>query len=194
MRFSAFLIPLFLTALSCSNNEQSQKEEQKTSTDTDQRLAKNYFIDCKKLFTDARQIDSILLKQNEIDPKSAKQAIEAFTAFAYYCVSDTLSPVFLIKTAQVAKSINNIPQAKLVLDKCIADYPSFNNRVAAIFLLAQLYDEPSYLNNENEAKKLYQQIIDEYPESDWAQSAKGAINFIGKSDEEIMKEILQKKK
>jgi TolA-binding protein len=80
-----------------------------------------------------------------------------------------------------------------VLDKCIADYPSFKNRAAALFLLAQLYDEPGYLNDEQEAKKLYQKIIDEHPKSDWASSAKGALSFIGKSDQQIMEELKKKK-
>jgi TolA-binding protein len=104
-----------------------------------------------------------------------------------------LSPVYLVKTAQIAQAINNIPQAKVVLDKCIADYPNFKNRPAALFLLAQLYDEPTYLNNEQEAKLLYQKIIDEHPKSDWAQSAKGAIKFIGMSDNQIMEQLKKRK-
>lgn len=139
-------------------------------------------------------MDSVLMTQTEVDKAKANEAIKAFTDFAYYCENDTLSPMFLIKTAQVARVINNIPQAKVVLDKCIETYPSFKNRPAAMFLLAQLYDERTYLNNEYEAERIYKQIIDEYPKSDWALSAKGAIQFIGKTDEEILKELKKKRK
>lgn len=139
-------------------------------------------------------MDSTLLSQTELDNASANRAIKAFTDFAWYCQGDTLSPVYLIKCAQVAKAVNNIPQAKLVLDRCIGSYPGFKNRPAALFLLAQLYDEPTYLNDEHEAKQLYEKIINEYPASEWVESAKGALRFIGKSDDEIMKDLLRQKK
>lgn len=188
------LVPIAFFFSFCSNNNSQKETEQKTDLDTNKRLAKNYLTDCKKLYAVARKSDSILLSQTEINEASARQAIKDFTDYAYYCQSDSLAPIFLIKTAQVAKSINNIPQAKLVLDKCIEDYPNFENRPAALFLLAQLYDERNYLNDPQQAKKLYQKIIDEFPKSDYAESAKGAIRFVGKSDEEIMQEILKKKK
>lgn len=162
--------------------------------DTVTRLNKNFLTDCKVLFANARRMDSILLQETNVNEASARKAIEAFTDFAFYCHSDTLSPIYLIKTAQVARVINAIPQAKLALDRCIETYLNSPHRAAAIFLLAQLYDEPGYLNDENEARRLYSQIITEYPKSDWALSARGAMNFLGKSDEEIVKEFEKKQK
>jgi len=191
-----FIFSFLALAFSCSNNSGPKNEETKkvSPQGADQRLAKNYLTDCKKLFAEAKQMDSILLNQMEADKASANKAIKAFTDFAYYCQNDSLSPVFLIKTAQVARVINNIPQAKVALEKCIDTYPAFKNRPAALFLLGQLYDESTYLNNEAEARKLYEQIIYEYPKSEWALSAKGAINFLGKSDEEILQELKSKRK
>lgn len=189
-----FLLAFIVFTFSCT--DKSAKKEEKPSaakTDADYHLGKNYLTDCKKLYAEARREDSILLGETEVNKTSATRAMKAFTDFAFYCASDTLSPVYLIKTAQVARAINNIPQAKLVLDKCVETYPDFKNRPAALFLLAQLYDEDTYLNNESEAKKLYEQIINEYPKSDWALSAKGAITFLGKSDEQIMRELKKKK-
>jgi predicted Zn-dependent protease len=192
-----FFLILFtcLLLVSCSNQVSEKKvaEKEITTNDSTRRLSKNFLADCLKLSVEAQHMDSILLNQTEMDSNAANKAIRAFTDFAFYCSSDTLSPVYLIKTAQVALAINNIPQAKVVLDKCIADYPNFKNRPAALFLLAQLYDERTYLNNEQEAKALYQKIIDEHPKSDWAQSAKGAIKFIGMSDNQIMEQLKKKK-
>lgn len=190
------VIMSFLGCVSCSENKTVPVAEISAApekADSNKRLVKNYLTDCRSLYKEARHSDSILLKQTEIDVPSARKAIKDFTNFAYYCQADSLSPMFLIKSAQVARAIGDIPQAKLVLDKCIDDYPTFKNRAAALFLLAQLYDDPGYLNNEQEAKKLYQKIIDEYPKSDWASSAKGAIMFIGKSDNQIMEELKKKK-
>jgi outer membrane protein assembly factor BamD (BamD/ComL family) len=185
----AKLIFLFLLT-ACSSP--GVKDAEKKQADSTMRLAKNYLTDCSKLYRQARQWDSVLLNQMEVDPASAAYALKAFTDFAYYCKSDSMSPVYLVKTAQVARAVNNIPQARTALDRCIEEYPAFRNRAAAIFLLAQLYDEPNYLNNEQEARKLYKEIVDEYPKSDWAMSAKAAIGFIGKTDEQIMQELKRK--
>jgi tetratricopeptide (TPR) repeat protein len=154
--------------------------------------AQKKVIDCDSIKRLALQSDSILLSQMEINEASARTAIKAFADFANFCPTDSLSPIYLIKCAQVARAIKQVPQAKVVLEKCINDYPQFKDRAAAMFLLAQLYDEVTYLNNEQEAKRLYEQILSEYPKSDWAQSAQGALLFLGKSDAEILKELKKK--
>ena len=134
------------------------------------------------------------MRETEVKNELANKAIKVFTDYAFYCTNDSVSPVFMIKAAQIAQSINNIPQAKFILDKCIADHPEFKNLPAAIFLLGQLYDdENSYLNNEVEAQKLYNRIINEYPKSDLVPSAKGALLMIGKTDKQLMEELKRKK-
>lgn len=187
------LMCLFIGLGSCNENKKNDTKQTAIATDT-LNNKENYFTSCKTLAANAAKMDSVLLKQTEIDTLSANKAMKAFTDFAYYCQSDSMSPIYLIKTAQIARAVNNIPQAKLVLDHCVNTYPSFKDRPAALFLLAQLFDEPTYLNNEFEAGKLYQKIIDEYPKSDWALSAKGALGFMGKSDAEILKELKRKNK
>jgi hypothetical protein len=151
------------------------------------------YRDCAVLSAEAQRMDSILLGQLEPDKVTANAAIRTFTEFAHQCRHDTMSAIYLIKTAQVARAVSNIPQARLALEQCIADHPQFAGRPAAIFMLAQLYDEPTYMNDESEAKRLYERIIEEYPGSDWALSARGALKFIGKSDEQIIREFTRKK-
>jgi len=181
----ASLIIAFFFFSACGN--------QVGNSEADSAKAERPAVDCDNLRRTALRMDSILLQQTEIQETTAREGIKAFADFANFCPTDSLSPIYLIKCAQVARAINSIPQAKVVLEKCIADYPQFKDRAAAIFLLAQLYDEVIYLNDEQEAKKLYEQVLDEYPNSDWAYSAKGALNFIGKSDEEILRSLKKKK-
>lgn len=184
-----------LGLLSCQSSK--DKEETKTvKTDSIQPIQQPDTAkkDCAKLLRQAHITDSTILLQNNLDIAFANKAIKDFADYAYYCENDSLSPVYLLKAAQIAISINKANQAQVVLDRCISNYPKFKNRPAAIFLMAQLYDEQSLLNNEEEAKKLYEQIIYDFPKSEWAQNAKGAIKLLGKSDEEILKEFEKKNK
>lgn len=191
-------IAIFIFLSACSNNQSvdatvTKKDSVGNAFDSLNKPLKSYSADCKNLVVEAKRMDSLLLKEMEVKVDVANKAIKAFTDFAYYCSNDSLCPIYLIKTAQVAQSINNIPQAKIVLDKCVDEYPNSIHRPAAMFLLAQLYDEATYLNNEAEAKRIYEKIISEYPKSDWAKSSKGALNFVGRSDEQIMQSLKKQK-
>lgn len=190
-------IPVLATLtflFSCAGSTTPVNAHQTSADSSTSNNTGHFIADCAQLKKEALKMDSTVLRQTEVNPVVANKAIKAFTDFAFHCSSDSVAPIYLIKTAQIAQAVNNTPQAKVVLEKCINDYPNFGNRPAAIFLLAQLYDEAAYLNNEEEARVLYQKIIDEYPKSDWASSAKGALSFIGKSDEQIMEQLKKKKK
>lgn len=187
---------LIIVLTSCQST-QEKKDEVVSSNDSIKNLTPPDTAvnrDCGFLYRQAQRTDSAILNQTNVDLAFANNAIKAFADYAFYCENDSLSPVYLIKAAQIAISINNANQAKIVLDRCISNYPKFKNKPAAIFLMAQLYDEQHLLNNEDEAKKLYEQIIYDYPKSEWAQNAKGAIKLLGKTDEEILKEFEKKNK
>lgn len=185
--FIAFVL-LLLTA--CTSNEPAENQSA-SKTDTLQKK-QAYVMDCSLLLNEAKRYDSTLLAQNELNDSLARIAIKAFTGYASYCHDASDAPIYLVKTASVAKAINNIPQAKLALETVVNNYPGFDNMPAALFMLAQLYDEVSYLNDEHEAARLYRKIIADYPQTDWAPVAQAALQMIGKSDKEML-EIFKKK-
>lgn len=195
MRANVLVIVASLFLLSaCKPSGKEGASEHSPPSESQKTEGQRYLDSCDFLRKEARYMDSVLLTATDIVPATANRAIKAFTGFAFHCVSDSMSPVYLIKTAQVARVINNIPQAKVALDRCIDTYPAFEQRPAAIFLLAQLYDEATYLNDEQEALKLYRRILEEYPKSEWVPAAESAIKFLGKSDEEIIKEFTRKQR
>ncbi len=153
-----------------------------------------YTNDCKSYFDEAMRMDSVIINATEVNVKVGNSAIKAFTDFSYFCTKDTLAPVFLLKASQIAQSINNLPQAQICLERCLSDFPDFHNRGAAMFLLAQMNDEPRLLNNEEKAQEMYRSILTNYPHTDWARNADAALKLIGKSDAEIIKEFNKKNK
>ncbi len=176
--------------VSCGNNHTSDKktvEEIKKDTvvATDQ---------CTTLLNEAKRLDNILTKANVLNNDIADQAITAFYKFTYACKDDSLAPVFLLKSGQVSQAVKKYTQAQGFFKKCIDDFPEFKNRPAAMFLLAQLYDDATILNNESEARTLYQQIIKEYPKTSFATDAKASIKNLGKTDEQLIQEFLKKNK
>lgn len=172
-----------LFTLSCSQPSSQPDENQTSASDT---------VNCYSLFVQAKQLDSTIMVANHLDPELGNKAIQAFSSYATHCKDSTWAPVYLFKAGQIAKAIHDIPKSKMYFEKCIDAYPNFANRPAVMFMLAQLYDEAGLLNNEDEARKIYEKIIFLYPNSEWSLAAQAAINNLGKTDEELIREFNQK--
>ncbi|MES2515557.1 MAG: hypothetical protein V4580_15485 [Bacteroidota bacterium] len=174
---------------SCGNDQVADKE---LTVKKDSVVAP--LDECTQLFNEAKLNDDILLRATVVNEDVAQKAIISFYNFANLCRKDSLAPVFLVKAGQVAQSIGKYTQAQSMFVKCKDDFVDFKNRGAALFLLAQLYDDPAKLNNEPEARKIYNQIIREYPETAFANDSKAAIQNLGKTDEQLVQEFLKKNK
>ena len=184
-----FLAVSSLFFFSCNSND-TAKEKIVMQGDTSSVKLDECVISLKQV----KQLDSILQKATVINNDIADKAISAFDNFSSTCNTDSLAPIFLIKAGQVAQSIKKYEQAQSLFKKCINQFAEFKNRGAALFLLAQLYDNEMMLNNEAEAKIICEQIIKEYPQSPFANDAKYCIKNIGKTDEQLVQEFLKKNK
>lgn len=189
-----FFVGGLILFVSCGSNS-SEKKQEVVNADTAVVDPIAIGLDkCTTLFNEAKRFDDILLKATLVNTKIAEQAIKAFYEFANNCKTDTLAPVFLVKAGQVAQSIHKYTQAQSFFIKCTEEFPKFKNRGAALFLLAELYDNSSMLNNESEARTIYEQIIREYPNSPFANDSKASIKNLGKTDEQLVEEFLKKNK
>ena len=184
-----FLLISGLFFFSCNSNTNSDEKSEIKEDTSSVKLG-----ECVALLMQAKQLDSILQKSTVVNNDIADKAITTFDNFSSTCKQDSLAPVFLIKAGQVAQSMKKYEQAQSLFKKCINQFADFKNRGAALFLLAQLYDNEMMLNNEAEAKIIYEQIIKEYPQSPFANDAKYCVKNIGKTDEQLVQEFLKKNK
>lgn len=191
LKKTGILISSIILLYACGTGNETKKEETLKNDSTESIVISG---DCKMLYLDAKRMDSVLLKSNSVNPNLAEQAINAFNNFASTCKDDSLAPIFLLKAGQIAQSVGKFQQSQILLKKCTDEFPEFRNRGAALFLLAQVYDDASMLNNEAEAKKIYEQIIKEYPNTAWERDAKICIKNLGKTDEQLVKEFLKNNK
>ena len=188
-----FSFCVMCAVVACQNTEQQTTQNKELTNKNTDTLVKPK-DDCAELLLDAEKYDQIFLNAITLNKDVALIGVVAFYNYANICRQDSLGPIYLLKAGQVCVSINDVDKARTMYEKCIADYPKFKNRGAALFLLAQLYDNQTELHNEKTAKEIYQQIIKEYPKSSYASDAKAAIQNLGKSDEELVKEFLNKNK
>lgn len=190
LRITFLLLSLTLFFIACDSPQEKPKEITEVKKDT----LPVFNEDCGALLIKAKQLDSLLLSSEVLNPKLANDAIVLFNGFGSNCAGDSLAPEFLMKAGQVAQAIKNYTKAEELYKKCALEFPKYKNRAACLFLLARLYDEEVMLNNETAAKIMYSQIIMEYPNSPYANDSKAALNNMGKTDEQLVHEFLKKNK
>lgn len=180
-----------LIVVSCSQQETHQSI---TNNKDASLVSKNEHDSCTHYLKECRALDSTLLKSIEYNEQLAIKANNTFVKYALLCNNDSLSPEYLLKAAQLSQTLNKINMSEKYLMKILENYPSSKIIPAAKFLLAQYYADVHLLNQPQKARELLNSIIKEYPHTIWAENATAALQWLGKTDEEILKEIKKKSK
>ncbi len=189
---------LCITLIACNQKEkEKEKEKERISIENSKKenTGQEYKKDndsCTYYLQHCKALDSTLLKTTNYDAQLAIKANNTFVKYALLCKNDSLSPHYLFKAAQLSQTLNKINFSEKYLKKIMNDYPKSKIVPAAKFLLAQYYADINLLNQPKKAKQLFNDIIKEYPQTIWAENASAALHWIGKTDEEMLKEIKNK--
>jgi tetratricopeptide (TPR) repeat protein len=137
-----------------------------------------------KIFLDPDQIGI-----NEI---AARNYVDACETFAMVLPDHKDTPALLFKAAELAKTVRTFPKTLSLYDWIIDKYPNYENAGLALFLKAFIME--NQFKKFDEAKKLYAEFIEKYPDHKFADDAQFSLENIGKSGEEIMEIIEQRRK
>jgi len=120
----------------------------------------------------------------------AAQYVDLCEAHALTLPDDAMSPKYLHKAAETARTMRHTNKALNLYDWILAKYPQDSLSSQALFLKAYTLDD--MLNKEDEAEPLYKELISKYPDSDFADDAQFQLDNLGKTNEEVLQEILKK--
>jgi tetratricopeptide (TPR) repeat protein len=118
----------------------------------------------------------------------ADNLIKLYGKFAENYQTDSLTPIYLFKKADLLAQMKQFNKSIKIYDKIYKNYPDFNQRAEALFLEATLYD--NVLKNTTMAAVKYKEFIKEFPNHELRDDAEKSLMFLGKTPEEIIK-ILQ---
>lgn len=166
---SAFLFCLLLLAFACNNAPSGRSEDQMNLSNQISKLSKEVY------------------QNNEpLDMVKSEELLKLLTEYSNKFREDSLSSVYMLDAAQLSSSIGKYQQAVQFLMNYV-EHPNANKKDYATYLVGYQYDE--FLNQPQQAEKYYRATIDRYPDSPWAQTANQSLQWVGKSDEEIIKEL-----
>jgi TolA-binding protein len=126
-----------------------------------------------------------------VDRQKAQEAIQAYDDFANAFSQDSLAPEYLYKSSEIAMNLEMSGKAVEGFRRILNDYPDFDKAPLCIFLQAFIYE--NQMQQYEEAKKLYREFLEKYPEHDLAEDALVSIQNMGKSLDELIKSWEQDK-
>lgn len=117
-----------------------------------------------------------------VDPASLDQAVTHFKTFLEKFSGDPKAPEALKKLAALAQQQGQMQEAIGYYERVLADYPDSGHGDEAQFMIAFIYEE--YVRDVDQARLAYQRVIDRYPDSELAASARHLLPNVGRNPEE----------
>ncbi len=172
-----------LTIFSCGNNaeEETARADLKTNVEVS-----------KMLIAEIDSLENIVYDEDfDVNDPSSSHLMEAYREYTTKFVADKKrAPEYLYKYAAMSRAVNLPVKAIKSYDRILVDYPGYERNPEVAFLLAFTYDED--LKRPEQAKEAYQEVIDKYPGDKWAEQAAMRLTNIDKSDEDLVKEFMEK--
>lgn len=200
MRLSVFLIPVSLILLpSCGGNDAAVTDN---SAAEEVEVVANAYIaaeDALKGGKGAAEVSRLLLDNFGAvsDPNSGRLNMQASKDFAKIAreladsfPADTMSAMPFYRSAEVVRAMNDPKRAAVIYQDVYDRYPSFSKAPEALFMLAFTYDED--LKDLEAAKATYTKFLENHPNHTFADDTEMLLKNLGKSDEDILKELEDK--
>jgi TolA-binding protein len=145
----------------------------------------------QKLIKNDEDMIAANAKNAMLSPELASQAVNHYTLFARDFPKDSNAAIYMFKAADIyASAMHKYDQAIALLEKIITDHPDFRKMPVCYFEMGVIYDD--YLNDDAKAKEYYESFLQKYPDHPLAPQVKSLISYLGKSNEELMKEFEKK--
>lgn len=122
-----------------------------------------------------------------IDAEKAATYLAEAERYADVRTGDTSAVYYLFKAAEVATVQRQYAKAVELYGRIENEFSSHPRAPQALFMQAFTYDEN--LGQLETAREKYQQFIAKYPQHDFADDAQVMLDNLGKSDEEILREL-----
>lgn len=132
------------------------------------------------------------LSANPGKPDTAKAEIlaAAYSDFARQFPKDSLAPVYLLKEGGMLMNYGDGLKAVQALDQVTQKYSTSKQAPQALFLQAFIYE--NLLINLAKADEMYRLFLFRYPKDDLADDAQAAMNNLGKTPDELVREFEKK--
>lgn len=182
MKYSIWIVTIAVVLAACGGGEQQQdpvafaKQQQR-----------------EQLLADISSLESQMnAKPDTLDKALANKMVDAYLKFYNTNSTDTISAEMLWKAANISTALGRHQKAIDMLMNYHDGFKSAPKRADATYLVGFIYD--SGLHNVAMARKYYEKTIELYPNTFWAEQAKGALAIVEFQGEDLAKFLDSKSK
>ena len=150
-KFKYFIFTfLILVIASCGSDEKTQEQ--------------NILLKDPKaeIVNRIEKLENQMHRSQKIDNVLAGQALQVYHEYSKAYPTDEITPDYLFKAGEIATAIQQYPQAYSHYKTISEKYPTYKMIQESIFLQASILD--NYLNEDDKAKVVYEDLIKRYPE------------------------------
>ena len=137
---------------------------------------------------DVRNAEAALFNADQtLNPEAVANAVATFSKYAEDNPEADDAASWLFKAVEVSINTHQDAQQSIgLVNRLVTDYPAFDKNPVALFMLATfVYDEQ--LHDLDKAREAYQLVIDNYPNSPFANDAAIAITQLGMTPDELIR-------
>lgn len=129
--------------------------------------------------------------QTGLNVPNARRFVDVAEAFALVDCDNPEAANQLYTASETARSIRDFGKSLNIYDWFLDQYPSHEKTPTVVFLKGFILDNE--LKNYDLAREMYQTFLNNYPDHALAQSAKFQIENLGKSSDELLKLIEERR-
>jgi tetratricopeptide (TPR) repeat protein len=164
------------------NDSRTKAAQEKIKTD--QENHETYF---KKLAKDILNNPG----QKGINAASTELFIDMSESFAISFPNEKMAPAYLFNAAGMARTLGSLPKTIGLYDWITQYYPNFEKAPLALFLKGFALD--SEIGNFDAAKEVYEHFLAKHPQDSLVKDVKFLLENLGKSPDQMFKEMEMEK-
>jgi tetratricopeptide (TPR) repeat protein len=147
----------------------------------------------EQMLTDISSLESQMnAKPDTLDKALANKMVDAYLKFYNTNSTDTIAAEMLWKAANISTALGRHQKAIDMLINYHDGFKTAPRRADATYLVGFIFD--SGLHNVAMARKYYEKTIELYPNSFWAEQAKGALAIVDLQGDDLAKFLDSKSK
>ena len=173
MRKYIYIVTILVISFSCSQQQKNNKQSIQESIDEMET----------KLYNG---------EDAQVNMGDAVGLINLYQKFAKEYPKDSLAPIFLFRASDLSMNLNRPVQTIALFNDLLDNYPEYEKVPSVLFLKAFVYEDQ--LKDLDKAKMYYEEFLEKYPDSDFADDAEISLKNLGKTPEELILEFEKNQK
>ena len=181
-------VVLFLSVLyACGSGAEKQEEGAVEESSVNVNVDK---LNLENLVAEIEKREKAFKENKTLNDNKGVELMEAYVAYAMRFGNRENADEYLFKAGEIAMGENLTVEAIRHLTRLYDEYPKYEKRAYGLFLLG--FVQENYAKNLDEAKRIYELFLTEFPTYEMADDARASIENLGKSPEEIIREFERK--